>query len=180
VKKIYLEEGYHIDWLDGNVALSAVPGRDDLFRGWLENKEVDFALKHIKGSGIGVVVTLMEKNELVNAGIGDLGERIQDLGIEWLHFPIKDGRIPGRGLPALMVKILDAILDGKKVLIHCRGGWGRTGTVAGCYLASLGHTFDYIIHELHATRGAMCPETVEQMRYIAAYMSAVQERRANV
>jgi protein-tyrosine phosphatase len=56
-----------------------------------------------------------------------------------LRLPIRDMGVPS---PATMEKILntiDAALDrGQPTYVHCWGGYGRTGTVVGCYLARHG------------------------------------------
>jgi len=37
------------------------------------------------------------------------------------------------------VRFVDEMLDrGQAVLVHCRGGYGRTGTMLACYLVSRG------------------------------------------
>lgn len=39
----------------------------------------------------------------------------------------------------------DSVADGNGVIVHCLGGTGRTGTVAGCALRLLGRTADQAI-----------------------------------
>jgi len=95
-------------------------------------------------------------------------------GQEHLRFPIRDADVPRSR--AEMKAILDAIDErleaGKGVYVHCWGGIGRTGTVAGCWLARHGeenalqqlHLFWQ--HSIKAKMGIRSPETEEQCRYI--------------
>ena len=51
---------------------------------------------------------------------------------------IPDMGIPS--LPAMRQLIDDLCMASPIVYIHCWGGSGRTGTVAGCYLVNAGHS----------------------------------------
>ena len=57
------------------------------------------------------------------------------VAVEVSRFPISDQTIPQ---PQVMREILDqidaTIAAGKRVYVHCWGGSGRTGVVAGCWL----------------------------------------------
>jgi ADP-ribosylglycohydrolase len=61
------------------------------------------------------------------------------ISIECVNMPIEDNDVPTH---ELMVKILDyidaSIENGSPVYVHCWGGYGRTGTVVGCWLARHG------------------------------------------
>mgnify|MGYP003326670674 FL=1 len=46
----------------------------------------------------------------------------------------------------------DAVTAGRGVLVHCRAGRGRTGTVIGCALVLLGHDPDFVVGWLDGTQ----------------------------
>lgn len=46
----------------------------------------------------------------------------------------------------------DAVAAGRGVLVHCRAGRGRTGTVIGCALVLLGHDPDFVVGWLDGTQ----------------------------
>lgn len=46
----------------------------------------------------------------------------------------------------------DAVADGQGVVVHCRGGTGRTGTVVACALRLLGRSADEAIAIVRAKR----------------------------
>src|SRR5206468_1036045 len=82
---------------------------------------------------IDLVVSLVERAEL----FADRKEiaRYDDLW-ELAYFPVRDGEAPSR---ELMKEILDTIegatSKGQRVYLHCVGGRGRSGCVAGCLFA---------------------------------------------
>ncbi len=46
----------------------------------------------------------------------------------------------------------DAVVDGRGVVVHCRAGRGRTGTVIGCALVMLGHDPAFVVEWLDAVQ----------------------------
>ena len=55
------------------------------------------------------------------------------------------------------------------ILIHCIGGLGRTGVIAGCLLRALDVPPDETLRRLVAARGKRCPETSEQRRFVTDF-----------
>jgi protein-tyrosine phosphatase len=164
---------YKIDWLNENVGLSFAPGKKapSILGKSQWDRDLSEDLKIIKESGISLVITLMTFNEMRTFGIHNLGPEINKLGIEWIHLSIEDGGIPtsNADVRALIGLIKAKIYNNKKVLIHCRGGLGRTGTIAGCYLVSSGVSLDTAYQMLINTRGIKCPENEIQRKFIAGF-----------
>jgi Fe-S-cluster containining protein len=72
----------------------------------------------------------------------DLHDIEKDAGFEVHYLPLEDEEAPGLiELEKTLAWLDEAIYLGKKVLIHCRHGIGRTGTVLNAYLLrrGLGH-----------------------------------------
>jgi protein-tyrosine phosphatase len=111
------------------------------FRGeW--NRDVVADLAFIKAWNPKVIVTLLEDHEFYELGVSRLPGLIEGAGIEWHHLPIRDGAAP-EGLfeerwPVVSSSVLGHLDRGERVLIHCRGGLGRTGTVAAKLLVDSG------------------------------------------
>lgn len=63
---------------------------------------------------------------------------------------------------------VDALMQGGKVLVHCRGGLGRAGTVAACLLVESGVAPSEAIRKVRTARSGAI-ETREQQRYVMAY-----------
>lgn len=90
--------------------------------------------------------------------------------VEVLHFPIPDFSAPSiENLLKILHWIEDRVLEGKRVLIHCVGGLGRSGTVAVAWLM---YSRKLSLHEaLYKVRkirpGAV--ETAEQMEILKKF-----------
>ena len=98
-----------------------------------------------------------------------LGEEVSRRKMSWFHLPIVDVSIPdqrfeqqwgvaGEELRSLLRRGLD-------VLVHCRGGLGRAGTIAARLLVELGMEPTKAIKSVRAARpGAI--ETRDQESFI--------------
>ncbi len=106
---------------------------------------------------VDVLVSLMEDHEYRLYGIPDLLEKEQIGRIEILRFAIEDMNVPPEAeseeFGAFVRQVIARLERGQNVAVHCRGGMGRTGTVAACVLVALGdHTADHAIDVVRATR----------------------------
>ena len=58
--------------------------------------------------------------------------------VKYYHFPMADNTVPGHKSFINNLKIiLQLLLDGKKIFIHCAGGHGRTGLYVACLLITI-------------------------------------------
>ncbi len=115
------------------------------------------------------IVTLIEPHEFEMLGVRGLGEQVRARGIEWHHLPIVDVRPPDQRFEqawqASGPRLIGLLLDGAKVLVHCRGGLGRAGTVSARLLVEVGVPADEAVSRVRAARpGAI--ETPEQLRHV--------------
>jgi protein-tyrosine phosphatase len=157
----------------GVVGVTFCPGKygdSDRGRPWARDLEAD--LDVVQRWGARAVLTLIEGHEIATLGVPTLGERIASRGIDWHHLPIVDGTAPGRAFernrPVAGRGAVAALTQAGKVLVHCRGGLGRAGTVAACLLIEFGTSpRDAILRTRAARPGAI--ETPEQERYVDAY-----------
>lgn len=110
----------------------------------------------------GAVVVLVEEHELPYS-IEEWGKR----GVEVLHSPIEDFTAPNiEQLLEILRWVEEKVREGKKVLIHCMGGLGRSGTVATAWLMySKGFSLREALMEVRKKRpGAV--ETMEQVEVL--------------
>merc|ERR1711964_591926 len=77
------------------------------------------------------VICLVEKFEDKKYAGFCLDQWYQDLGIEMERFPITDYSVPESKVATvdLIKRLLSDLRNGKRILIHCAGGNGRTGLV---------------------------------------------------
>ena len=92
--------------------------------------------------GATVVVTLIEDQEFAALEVEGLPEAVRDAGMAWHHLPITDVSVPDERFERQWSQVwpmFRARLDaGEKLLVHCRGGLGRAGTVAALMLVEVG------------------------------------------
>jgi protein-tyrosine phosphatase len=117
----------------GRIGICRLPGRKGDLTG-------DMAI--IRAWRPAFVVSMTEASEMREHGDGNLPALLESAGIAWRHFPIVDFGAPeAEVLPQwlALAKELHAALDaGGGVLLHCRGGLGRSGMVALRLLAERG------------------------------------------
>lgn len=146
----------------GILALAPLPGAGGDYRGDLE---------HISGWAPAFVITLVTHLELFEAGAQGLGQDIQDKGTRWVHLPVKDYDVPNASFmeawPEVSERARRAMLGGGRVLIHCKGGCGRSGMVALRLMIEAGEARDEALVRLRAVRPCAI-ETDEQMAWAMA------------
>lgn len=127
----------------GLVGMTFCPGKkqpDAAMGAW--DRDLDLDLAGVRGWGAVAVVTLMEEHELAKYQVGRLGAAVGAVGMEWHHLPIIDVDVPRGPFEALWVRsgprLREHLTQGQRILLHCRGGLGRTGTIAARLLAELG------------------------------------------
>ncbi len=86
---------------------------------------------------------------------------------------IVDVQPPGAELEAAWLTdgpaVVDRLRKGGRVLVHCRGGLGRAGTVASLLAVELGHDPEDALRQIRAVRpGAV--ETRAQEGYVLGYL----------
>lgn len=174
-----------INWLPaqdaGLVGLTFAPGKHGSSKSgprWERDLDADLR-RLIDHHGMDVLVCLLENHELARYMIHNLIPTAEVLGIKVLRLPIPDGGVLPRPGPVaeLIAAIREQTDQGKRVVVHCAGGLGRTGTIAGCYLVEFGMSADEAIETLHRVRGRNCPETRGQEEFIAMYAVAFERER---
>lgn len=107
---------------------------------WHRDLAIDIAA--IKEWGAVAVVCLMEDFELEMLKVSELPTAVTASGMQWFHLPIRDVDVPGPSFEKVWrtqgKKIRQLVVNGGRVLVHCRGGLGRSGTIAGRLLIELG------------------------------------------
>lgn len=144
----------------GRLSTMARPRGDD----WLDDE-----MTGLREAGVDVLVCLQSDVERRELGLLDEGPAAGRAGIEFRHFPIEDFGVPDRAAAAPLVESLVAALaEGRHVVVHCRGGIGRSSLVAAAVLVRLGATPAGAWDTIAAARGLPVPETDEQRAWLTA------------
>ncbi len=127
----------------GRVAFCPCPGRvDDRARSGAWERDLDADLDRVRESGATAVLSLIEPFEFERLKVEEFPRKVRNRSMEWWGAPIPDGHPPGPEFEEAWSRIGDAIRDrlrlGFDVLVHCRGGLGRAGTIAARLLVELG------------------------------------------
>jgi protein-tyrosine phosphatase len=146
-------------------------------------RDLDMDLKQLRDEyHTDLLVSLMEDKEYPMLQIPNLRERAADYGIEVLWFPIGDGSCPTsiEEFGGAVQRVVTALRNGNTVVVHCKGGWGRTGIMAAACLLSI--ESDLTPEEAIAIVRRARAGTVEnerQERFVAQYASYLRRWQIN-
>jgi ADP-ribosyl-[dinitrogen reductase] hydrolase len=162
----------------GRLGITFCPGKKQasaLSGPWDRDLGADLAA--IADWGAVAVISLIEDHEIEALGVSSLGAEVAERHMEWIHLPIRDVSVPGVAFehawklhgPGIRARLR----DGFNILVHCKGGLGRAGTIAARLLVELGTTPGEAIARVRSARpGAI--ETGAQEAYVRSF-SAVEE-----
>ncbi len=101
---------------------------------------------------------------------------IEEFGFSVKHIPIKDFQPPTLEQIEEFVAFAESVRsEGKKLVVHCDAGIGRTGTILACYLVSKGYNAADAIEEVRAKRPGSV-ETIEQEEIVLEFESKSERR----
>jgi protein-tyrosine phosphatase len=144
---------------DGILAISPLPGGGGDYASDLE------LLHEWRPS---IVVSMTTEAEMEHLGASHLGHDVQEHGARWMHLPIEDFGAPTTAIEAKWLSVsraaLAALRGGGRVLVHCRGGCGRSGMVALRLMIESGEAPDLALARLRKIRPCAV-ETDAQMAW---------------
>ncbi|MEH6590960.1 MAG: cyclin-dependent kinase inhibitor 3 family protein [Halioglobus sp.] len=153
----------------GRIGMTFCPGkkqRGAMTGDW--NRDLILDLDAIQIWGASVIVNLIEDHEMVELEVRD-AERHVPVGIDYIRLPIPDYGVPDRAWHQQWQlqgpQLRDRLRAGESIVLHCKGGLGRTGMVAARILVELGCTpQEAILAVREAREGAI--ETAGQETYV--------------
>jgi protein-tyrosine phosphatase len=156
----------------GRLGVTFAPGKrapSAYGEAWARDLEADLD-RLVRDLGTEVLVPLLEEEELSHLGITDLVARAKAKGLLVERLEIRDGDVPERsGAERLVSGILAHLEAGRTIVVHCRGGLGRAGTIAACVLVALGAEARAAMERVRAARpGAI--ENRMQERFVESFV----------
>jgi len=138
-------EIFALDVGAGQLAISPVPGR---FGTYADD------LAALAAWGANLVVSLTSDAEMAQAGADRMANDLAAKGIAWRPWTITDCGVPDPGADwAGLAADTGACLDkGQRVLVHCKGGCGRSGMVVLRLIIAHGESADQALKKLRHIR----------------------------
>ena len=158
--------------LPGRLGLTFAPGKktDETDGRWERDLETD--LQRLREEyGVETLVSLMEHDEYSNLQIPEFFQKAEEMGMDVLHLPIPDYGVPSDPeedkYKPLIEDVSGRLEEGQTVVVHCRGGLGRSGLVAASVLVALGHPSGEAIRIVRTARaGALeTPDQEDRVRW---------------
>lgn len=116
------------------------------------------ALSELRDLGIEALVSLDEEGVPLHL--------VAEYGLHYLHLPIPDFHPPTLQQAERFIAFAKAQrAENRQITVHCRGGYGRTGTMMACYLVSQGKTASEAIDLVRSARPGSI-ETRAQERFV--------------
>ncbi len=162
----------------GKLGLTIAPGKchPGMQFNWARelNKDLERLRQHYQTD---LLVSLIEADEMVVLQIPNLLVAVETYGMRSRWFPIQDFGTPTSmsGLVDLVNEILAAITAGDTVVLHCRGGLGRSGLVAAACLVTQGYACDRAFALVRAARPGSV-ETLAQETYVKQFQQVWAQR----
>lgn len=123
------------------------------------------ALDQLAAWGADLVVSMTTQEEMSSLGAQTLPQDLAARDIKWLHFSVRDYDVASpeaEPIWAVISQTAKIILSqGGKVLLHCKGGCGRSGMVALRIMVEHGEEGEAALARLREVRPCAC-ETKSQ------------------
>lgn len=164
--------GVVIEQGQGEIGMTFCPGKkqsDALTGAWDRDLKTD--MKAIAKYGAKALVSLIEEHELIDLSVPSeqIEQETSTRGIEWYHLPIRDVSTPDKSFENAWgyagIRLRKLLADGNRIVLHCKGGLGRTGTIAARLLIEFGEEADSAIARVRASRSGAI-ETRGQEEYV--------------
>lgn len=151
----------------GVIGMTICPGKKDngYFSGFWE-RNLDADLQAIKDWGAVALVSLIEGFEFRFLQVQDLPEKAGIFGLRWMHLPIPEASIPDQSFEEIWheagPQLRQWLKEGKKIVLHCNEGFGRTGIIAARLLVELGVELDDAIHSTRKARSGAIVNVLQE------------------
>jgi predicted protein tyrosine phosphatase len=119
---------------------------------------------------VGIVVSLLA-SEAASIGLADEAEVMNEAGISFRSIPTPDFGVLDdyRQAQAVISELVEHLNAGQTAVVHCRGGIGRSSTIAAVALTQLGLEPNEAMDRIAKARGLRVPETQAQRLWVHGY-----------
>ncbi|KZV95148.1 phosphatases II [Exidia glandulosa HHB12029] len=149
-------------------------------------------LSRVKDLGVGCIVCCLDDDELdfLGASWSEYSTLANSIGLDVLRLPTPEGLAPltPRVIDEHLGRVISQYtLRGIPILVHCRGGVGRAGLIACCWMLKLGlcgwegesvTVVERAIAVVRRRRSVKAIETFEQVRFLVDFVEYLREQGA--
>ncbi len=143
-------------------------------------RDLGLDMRAIVDWGATTLVSLMEADEFPMLNVPGLGDAAEEAGLEWHHLPIPDVKVPGERFERLWTYsghvLRGKLRSGEKIVLHCRGGLGRTGMVAARLAIEFGVAPEEALRRVREARTGTV-ETRAQEAYVLRQRASKSDER---
>lgn len=157
-------DSLQVNSLGGKIGMTLCPGKQvasGISGEWARDLDADLAV--IAEWGATVLLSLIEPHEFESLGVAHMKQSLP-AGITHYILPIVDGAVPSgtweRAWANIGPQVRERLALGERIVIHCRGGLGRTGMVAARLLVEFGEEPAMAIRKVRQAR----PGAIENRR----------------
>jgi protein-tyrosine phosphatase len=124
----------------------------------------------LKATGTTDLLTLTTETEMDFLGVSSLPARAHALGFAHRWAPIPDNGLPESSVARQLAQSVAELVRGSRsVVVHCRGGLGRSGTIAALALIELGIPTEDAIVRVRRARGPKAIDPGVQEIFVRTY-----------
>ena len=142
--------------LPGLIGISSCPGMKEFSTLDLYADRIENDLQCISNWGASLVVNLLEMQEIVMLGTAALPAKILTKNMAFMHLPMANSILPDESFEENWRKnrsrLLEALRNGERILVHCKEGVGRSGLVVARLLIESGVDADSAISAVRKAR----------------------------
>ena len=129
-----------------------------------------YAINDWSNAGVTAIVSLLSESEVGQLDMWHEADLCVQHGIRFIAFPIPDRQVPEHNA---VLKLLDELAQllrgGRRVVIHCRLGIGRSSLVLASLLVKSGVPAERAFARIAAARGCDVPDTDEQREWVCEF-----------
>lgn len=151
----------------GLIGMTICPGKQqqNALSGQFQ-RDLALDLDLIKSWGASAVVSLMADEELASLHVEELGNEVEARDMLWFQLPILDQAMPDEMFERRWVyaglRLRTLLREGKRILVHCRSGLGRTGLISARLLIELGMPAEQVMALVREARPGTLEATVQK------------------
>jgi protein-tyrosine phosphatase len=171
-KRLKARGPLRVDWVDdnythpGRLGITLLPGRRD------HRRELERDIESLKNTGATHIVPLLTDDEMWHYGVGDLLTKYEEAGLAVRRLSILDQGVSSvEEMSDLVAWLKERTAEGANVVVHCVGGLGRAGLVAGSFLRARGLGAEAAIAEVRRVRTARALESEVQEEFVQKFES---------